>query len=37
MANGWKGSPQTPAPGFPSNGKWSVRSEGFNPAIFREI
>jgi hypothetical protein len=37
MANGWKDSPQKQAPGFPSNGKWTVGSEGFNPAIFREI
>jgi hypothetical protein len=37
MANGWKDSPQRATPGFPTNGKWTVRSEGFNPAIFREI
>jgi hypothetical protein len=37
MANGWKGSPRKSAPGFPSDGKWTVRSEGFNPAIFRDI
>jgi hypothetical protein len=37
MANGWKGSPRKSAPGFPSDGKWTVCSEGFNPAIFREI
>jgi hypothetical protein len=37
MANGWKGSANQCAPGFPSNGKWTVWSEGFNPAIFREI
>ena len=37
MANGWKGSANQGSPGFPSNGKWTVRSEGFNPAIFREI
>jgi len=37
MANGWKEAPGSAAPGFPANGKWAVRSEGFNPAIFREI
>jgi len=28
MAGGWDGS-KGPAPGFPKNGKWSVRAEGF--------
>ncbi len=28
MAGGWTGSPKTPAPGFPADGKWAVRSEG---------
>ena len=37
MANGWKASPKTSAPGFPANGKWTIGSEGFNPAIFGEI
>jgi len=37
MANGWKGSPKTNAPGFPSDGSWTVRSEGFNSAVFREL
>jgi len=37
MANGWKDAPKTAAPGFPANGKWIVRSDGFNPAIFRGI
>jgi len=32
MANGWKGSPKTGAPGFPSS--WKVRAEGFNKSIF---
>jgi protein-glucosylgalactosylhydroxylysine glucosidase len=30
MAAGWTAGPQQPAPGFPSDGKWSVRSEGLN-------
>ncbi len=37
MANGWKGETKTNAPGFPSDGSWTVRSEGFNDAIFRQI
>lgn len=37
MANGWKNAPQSHAPGFPSNGTWTVGSEGFNPELFREI
>ena len=37
MANGWRGAPARKAPGFPADGSWTVRSEGFNAAIFREI
>jgi len=37
MANGWKGSPKRAAPGFPSDGSWKVRSEGFNPRMFEGI
>lgn len=37
MANGWKGLPKTNAPGFPSDGSWVVRSEGFDPELFKEI
>jgi hypothetical protein len=29
MAGGWDGGPDKPAPGFPDNGKWKVRAEGF--------
>ncbi|HZH35907.1 MAG TPA: hypothetical protein VEX65_01450, partial [Flavisolibacter sp.] len=29
MAGGWDGGPGTYAPGFPKNGKWKVRVEGF--------
>jgi protein-glucosylgalactosylhydroxylysine glucosidase len=28
MAAGWDGAPSRPAPGFPADGRWSVRSEG---------
>jgi hypothetical protein len=28
MAAGWDGCPESPAPGFPNNGKWNVRWEG---------
>ncbi|CAN5460688.1 hypothetical protein BH10ACI2_BH10ACI2_04550 [soil metagenome] len=37
MAAGWKGAPKAKAPGFPNDGTWTVRSEGFNSALFREI
>lgn len=37
MANGWKGAPARKSPGFPSDGSWTVRSEGFNASVFREI
>jgi hypothetical protein len=29
MAGGWDGAPETPAPGFPKDGTWKVRAEGF--------
>ncbi|MCZ8513733.1 glycoside hydrolase family 65 [Paenibacillus filicis] len=28
MAAGWQGGPDDPAPGFPKDGSWTVRSEG---------
>jgi hypothetical protein len=31
MAAGWDGAPANPAPGFPTNGQWSVRWEGLKP------
>jgi len=31
MAGGWDGAPNRPAPGFPSDGRWTVRAEGFKP------
>ena len=31
MAGGWDGAPQQPAPGFPQDGSWTVRAEGFKP------
>ncbi|MEP6848926.1 MAG: glycoside hydrolase family 65 [Acidobacteriota bacterium] len=37
MTNGWKGSPKRNAPGFPNDGSWTVRSEGFNKSLFQEI
>jgi hypothetical protein len=30
MAGGWDGS-TGPTPGFPKDGKWTVRAEGFKP------
>ncbi|TFW31021.1 hypothetical protein [Massilia horti] len=29
MAGGWDGAPARPAPGFPNDGSWVVRAEGF--------
>jgi hypothetical protein len=37
MAAGWKGAPKTHAPGFPADGSWTVKVEGFNPAVFKGI
>jgi len=37
MANGWKGASERKAPGFPSDGSWTVRSEGFNSALFKQL
>jgi hypothetical protein len=31
MAGGWDGAPQRPAPGFPQDGRWKVKAEGFKP------
>jgi hypothetical protein len=31
MAGGWDGAPHRPAPGFPQDGRWVVRAEGFQP------
>lgn len=30
MAGGWTGAPRQPAPGFPDDGSWKVRSENLN-------
>lgn len=32
MAAGWDDGPQRPAPGFPDDGRWTVRWEGLKPA-----
>ncbi len=37
MAAGWKGAPPTHAPGFPADGSWTVRAEGFNLALSQEL
>jgi len=31
MAGGWDGAPARPTPGFPQDGRWVVRAEGFKP------
>ena len=37
MAAGWKGAPNSRAPGFPSDGSWNVRTEGLDTSLLREI
>ena len=37
MAAGWQGAPASHAPGFPSDGSWTVRREGLNFELMREI
>lgn len=33
MALGWLGGPDTTTPGFPQDGTWTVRLEGFNKML----
>lgn len=33
MAGGWQGAPQQLAPGFPTDGSWTVRREGLNSRV----
>lgn len=37
MAGGWRGAPERTAPGFPNDGSWQVRAEGFNSQILRTL
>jgi hypothetical protein len=37
MSIGWKGSPTTEAPGFPNDGSWKVRAEGFNRSLLANL
>jgi hypothetical protein len=37
MAVGWKGAPRTNAPGFPNDGTWKVRAEGFNSSLAANV
>jgi hypothetical protein len=37
MAAGWKGAPATHAPGFPSDGSWTVRWEGLNSSLLQHF
>ncbi len=37
MAAGWENAPKPDAPGFPADGSWVVRREGFNPSFFQKI
>ena len=37
MAAGWQNAPRKHAPGFPDDGSWTVRSEGFNSALMAQL
>jgi hypothetical protein len=37
MAGGWRDAPAGSAPGFPANGSWNVRSEGFNTTVLQQL
>lgn len=37
MATGWQGSPTGHAPGFPSDGSWTVRAENFNKELLGQL
>lgn len=37
MANGWKNAARTSAPGFPDDGSWTIRAEGFDADLFQHI
>jgi hypothetical protein len=37
MAAGWRGAPRIPSPGFPADGSWIVRYEGFNKALLATL
>ena len=37
MAAGWKGAPQSRAPGFPSDGSWTVGSERLDLSLLKKI
>ena len=37
MAVGWKGSPQSGAPGFPDDGSWKIQAEGFNVSLLANL
>lgn len=37
MAGGWQAAPSVHAPGFPSDGSWKVRTEGFNSRLLSRL
>ncbi len=37
MAGGWKGAPRMHAPGFPTDGTWTVRTDRLNSLILRQL
>jgi hypothetical protein len=37
MAGGWMGAPRRPAPGFPGDGSWTVRTENLNSQLLEKV
>jgi len=37
MAAGWRSAPRSQTPGFPSDGSWAVRFEGFNDTLMATL
>lgn len=37
MVAGWRSAPRSRAPGFPADGSWMVRCEGFNKAVLATL
>ena len=37
MAAGWKGAPIREAPGFPTDGSWTIKSETLNTLLLRQL
>ncbi len=37
MAGGWRGAPTREAPGFPTDGSWTIKSETLNTLLMRQL